>query len=218
MFTSDYVERELQKFMKTKAKDQKDEEWIWVKGYKGMDKDMKCHGGFQYELGESYDMPEDKPVQACYSGFHLCLNLVDVFDFVSIENGNRFFEVEALVRMKDVERYGNDNHFFFGSNNKLAAKSIVIVRELTVDEILEPHPETENWSVEAKRIAIEDSFQKAMCSHHILTLVKMGYAEPLASYICNKENCRDGYNLAVALASQPDISMDTKINAIFSHI
>ena len=28
-----------------------EDEYVWVDGYKGMDKDMKCYGGFQYQLG-----------------------------------------------------------------------------------------------------------------------------------------------------------------------
>lgn len=216
MFTENYLERAIEKVLKTTAKDQKDEEWIWVKGYKGMDKDMKCYGGFQYELGAQYDM-FDEPVYTCQSGYHLCLKLRDVYDYVEIENGNRFFEVEALVRKNEVDSYGRDVGML-GRNNKLAAKSIRIIRELSVEEILEPYPETADWSIETKRVAIEKDFEDARRTHRVPVMVKMGYAEPLARYICYDKNGEDGYNLAVALDAQPGISMDTKINAIFSHI
>ena len=195
----------------------KDEEWIWVKGYKGMDKAMKCHGGFPYELGTQYDMPENEPVYTCQSGYHLCLKLIDVYDYVEIGKGNRFFEVEALVRKSEVDSYGRDVGML-GRNNKLAAKSIRIIRELSVDEILEPYPDTADWTIETKRVAIEDSLNEARRAHRVQVMVKMGYAEPLASYIVYDKNGEDGYNLAVALDTQLGISMDTKINAIFSHI
>ena len=34
--------------------DEKLEKWIEVEGYKGMDKDMKGHYNFQYEIGKTY--------------------------------------------------------------------------------------------------------------------------------------------------------------------
>ena len=46
-----------------------EEEWIWVTGYKGTDKDMKCRD-YQYELGKQHDMPEGTDITMCYSGFH----------------------------------------------------------------------------------------------------------------------------------------------------
>lgn len=196
--------------------------WIWVTGYKGMDKDMKCKNDFQYEIGKRYDMPENEEVIACSSGFHMCLELGDVFQYVGIGVNNRFFEVRALVRESDVESYSNTSpykHHYVLSNMfpKLAAKSIEIVRELTVDEILAPYSEASEWSAEIKQMAIEKDFNVASNYYHANVLTGIGYARPLAEYICNHHD-RDGYTLAVALDSQPDISMDTKINAIFSHI
>ena len=58
---------------------------------------------------------------------------------------------------------------------------------------------------------------KAQNEYHAGVLTAMGYARPLAEYICNHTD-GSGYSLAVALDSQPGINMDTKIAAIFSHI
>ena len=34
--------------------DEKQEEYIWVEGYKGTDSEMKGYKGFQYEIGKEY--------------------------------------------------------------------------------------------------------------------------------------------------------------------
>ena len=58
--------------------------------YKGFDKDLKCHGGFQYELGKEYEM--DGPIKACSRGFHACERPLDVFNHYP--PGSRFCRVE----------------------------------------------------------------------------------------------------------------------------
>ena len=75
-----------------------------IKGYKGFDPDLKCRG-FQYEVGEEYDM--DKAV-SCQTGFHFCENPFDVFNYYapSDEKGmSRFCEVEGSG---DFDQSGND--------------------------------------------------------------------------------------------------------------
>lgn len=201
----------------TKKTEETDTTWVWVTGYKGLDRDMKAHGDFQYEMDELYIMPEGEPVEACRGGFHLCLNLKDLYnDYKHIEKGNRFFECRALVRESDLKEYGKYEFYF--KKNKLAAKSIRLVRELTVDEILEPVEDSVEWPQYIKEMAINENLHKARVEMKVFTMTRMGYARPLAEYICNDRNSEDGYKLAVALDSQTDISMDTKINAIFSHI
>ena len=203
-------------------------EWVWVTGYKGTDKDMKCKNDFQYELGKQYDMPEGEAVEACTSGFHMCMKLEDVYHYYPIGCGRRYFECRALVRKSDLEKYGKiDTNSLYAFTiggastvNKLAARSIELIRELSVDEILKHKPEAGLWPEYVKDMAIRESFEAAETEWHIVNMTYMGYARPLAEYICKNEKNRHlgGYELAVALDSQLDISMDTKINAIFSHI
>lgn len=196
--------------------DMPEEKWVWVTGYKGTDKDMKCMNDFQYEIGKTYDMPEGAEIQACSSGFHMCLKLEDVFDYQRIENGNRFFEVRALVRERDRAEYISGCYPYI-RNNKLAAKSIEIVRELSADEILAHIPEAAEWPDEIKELALEKNVNAAKAEGKILNLVSIGYSIELAKYICNDTH-KSGYELAMALDTQPGISMDTKILAIFSHV
>ena len=76
------------KFNKKENKEEK--EWIWVEGYKGTDKDMKCRD-FQFEIGKEYSVLKDEEPVMCEKGFHLCLKLSDVFTYYDICNNNRFF-------------------------------------------------------------------------------------------------------------------------------
>lgn len=186
-----------------------EEEWIWVEGYKGTDKDMKCRD-FQYGLGIQYDMPEDQEIQECVCGFHLCLYLRDVFDYYGVGCGNRFFKVKALVRKTDKENYQNKD-FYYGVLNKLAAKSIIFTSEQTCDEILQYFDDAKNLPENYKKLAIDVSIEHAIGQYRINTLIEDGYSEPFATYVTSI----DKFEKAHALGSQNDLSMDVKVLSIF---
>lgn len=190
-------------------------EWIWVEGYKGTDKDMKCRE-YQYEINKQFDMPGDAVVKTCDSGFHLCKNLKSVFNFYKIEDGNRFFKVHALVRKNEYEKCTDSAYNLLGlTNDKIAARSIVFVREMTVDEILTAYGvDLEEWDADIRALAIEKNVCAAKRALKSRLLVKLGYVESLAKIIASDG---DRYELALALGEQPGISMDTKIVAIFSY-
>lgn len=204
--------------VKTEKTDTPEEKWTWVTGYKGLDKDMKAYGDFQYEMDQLYIMPDGEPVEACHGGFHLCLKLEDLYNYKGVGSGNRFFECSALVRESDLEKYGSHGWLCFSKIDKLAAKSIRLIRELSVDEILAHIEGVNEWPNYVKEMAIAENIDAAKKELKIIAMTKMGYARPLAEYICNDRNSEDGYKLAMALDSQPGISMDTKVAAIFSHI
>ena len=192
-----------------------EEEWIWVEGYKGTDKDMKCLG-YQYELGVQHNMPDGDAVLLCKSGFHLCLNLRDVYDYYNIGNGNRFFKVKALVRKLDKDRYHTSSYTIDGvryyvgeNNNKLTAKSIVFLSELTSDEIL-ANTEAQSLPEEYKNVALVSGVRVAVETYQISTLVEDGYSLPFATHIVSI----DKFNIAHAVGSQKDLSMDLKVLTI----
>lgn len=189
----------------------KDEEWIWVEGYKGTEKDMTCRG-FQYKLGVQYDMPEDAEICACRSGFHLCRNLSDVFTYYDIGCGHRFFKVKALVRKKDWYTIIYDRDTYYGYScdgyDKYVAKSIVFVSELTKDEILKDYM-PEETPEQYKDIAIELSVETAANAYFTDTLVEDGYSLAFATYIVT--NKRLGFDVAHAVGSMSDLSMDMKV-------
>lgn len=197
-----------------------EEEWIWVEGYKGTNKDMKCRD-YQYELGVQYNMPEDEEVELCESGFHLCLYLNDVFGYYRIGHGNRFFKVKALVRKSDKNKYGTYEKYtdpcgflhHADKHDKIAAKSIIFESELTADEILE-RTEAGNLPDKYKQMAINDSISQAITSYQVDTLTEDGYSQPFVYYMINNNK----FEIAHALGSQKDLSMDMKVLGIFGTI
>ena len=192
-----------------------EEEWIWIEGYKGTDSNMQCRG-YQFELGVQYDIPDDQEIKVCDTGFHLCKYLYDVFEYYNVGCSNRFFKVRALVRKTDYDNYRqilrfNDGreYYFGGSNNKLAARSIILQSELTIDEILKG-TEAEQLPIEYKQLAINSGVGFAVNLYNRNTLVADGYSEAFAEYII-KNNL---YDTAHAFGSQKDLSMDVKVLGI----
>lgn len=200
------------------------EEWIWVKGFKGTNKDMRCKGDYQYELGKFFDMNSEDDVELCQSGFHFCKELKSVFDYYNIENGNRFFEVEALVKKSDWDQelrkndlgyfsYNMPYYTYMRSEDKYAAKSICFVRELTPDEVFDAlESDACQWDEAQKKRAMETSIQTVRSDIRVFELCAAGYSPAFAQYIAGDI---DRYKRAMAVASLPDVSMDVKVMAIF---
>jgi len=192
------------------------EEWAWVEGYKGTDKDMKCRG-YQYELGVQYDMPENEPIKECKSGFHLCLSINDVYNYYGIGYSHRFFRVKALVRVSDVKKYGESiytdfngaKYYMGGHYDKLTSKSIIFLSELSIDEILKD-TDAQNLPEEYKKMALKSSIQNAVNQYEINILVEDGYSLPFATYIIKSSK----FDVAHAFGSQKELSMDMKVLGI----
>ena len=62
-----------------------------ITSYKGFDKDLKCHGGFQYEIGKEY---EQDSALVCDHGFHACEMPLHVFNHFAPGSGSRYCVVE----------------------------------------------------------------------------------------------------------------------------
>ena len=91
------------------------------KAYKGMDKDMRCHGGYQYEIGKEYEWPR---AVCCKEGGHACENPIDVFAYYPPAT-SRFFEVELSG---EISREAPP------IDTKVAATRLRVVRELSVSD------------------------------------------------------------------------------------
>ena len=194
------------------AETHNDEEWIWVDGYKGTDKNMRCRD-FQYEINKKFDMPEYAEIKECRSGFHLCSGLRNVFDYYHIGDGNRFFKVKALVRKSSVP-YSTTSITITGagvlySNDKLVAKSIIFMEECTTDEILGSFgiSELDEWPSEYKELARTKGITFAENTYHADVLVELGYSRAFAEILVQ----RHVYSVAKAVGSQEDLSMDMKV-------
>ena len=201
-----------------------EEEYVWVKGFKGTDKDMRCQD-YQYELGKQFDLDEDVEPVICSKGFHFCKSLENVFRHYKIGGGHRFFEVEALVRKSDLDpkkkdyaKYANvacrsyypSSHY----DDKYAAKSIRFIRELTVDEVFESITDSDvrEWDEAQKKRAMETSINTVRRDIRAFELCAAGYSPAFAKYISIDEG---RYATAMAMASLHDVSMDVKVMAIF---
>lgn len=199
-----------------------EEEYIWVKGFKGTDKDMRCKGDYQYEFGKQFDLDADVEPETCSKGFHFCKDLESVFRYYKIGDGNRFFEVEALVKKSALESKNKSKldqwsklyMSFANYDDKYAAKSIRFVRELTVDEVFDMVTDSEvrGWTEEQKRRAMETSIRAVKAEIREFDLCDAGYSLAFAKYIAGDT---DRYKTAMAMASLPDVSMDVKVMAIF---
>ena len=111
------------------------DEWVWVEGYKGTNEDMTAFNDFQYELNTFYEANGE--IETCKNGFHLCLELADVFKYYPwLDNETRrYFKVKALVRKADKDTYGGFR-CRIGAIDKIAAKQIVLTEEITEDQML----------------------------------------------------------------------------------
>lgn len=200
------------------VKTHKDEEWIWVEGFKGMEKDMTCNE-MQYEIGGRYVHEGD--VKLCESGYHFCLNLKDVFGYYRLTNGRRYFRVRGLVRRNEVESYGDHvlKKFSWGGvyssyNDKVVAKEIIIEDELTSEEIfsmvdMSDKVKGEEYFEIARRKGTDDAFTEWQCDQ----LTECGYSKPFVEML--RYMSTEKRNRAIAVGSEPDLSMDMKCWIIF---
>lgn len=187
-----------------KSEDVGEEEWVWVTGYKGTDRNMRCRN-YQFELNKQHDMPEGEEIRMCSNGFHFCDKLSRVYNYYKMEDGNRFFEVKALVRRWKK----NDYYKVEQRDDKMVAKSIVFTRELSIDEIFESLNDDEliKWTSEQKEQARQTSINAVRTNFKIKRLVELGYSEAFATFAVEK--C--AYEIAETMGMMSDVSMDVKV-------
>ena len=95
--------------------------------YKGTDKDMKCHGGFQYELGKEY--ADDGAIRCGGSGFHSCKAPLDVFRYFA-PNKSRYF---ACLAGGTVDEDTADS--------KIASSELALKAEIGIPGLVKAHIE-----------------------------------------------------------------------------
>lgn len=197
-----------------------DVEWIWVDGYKGTDKNMVCRD-YQFAIGEMFEMPKDAKIETCESGFHFCCKLENVFTHYQVSNGNRFFKVKGLVRKSDLEnnalKLASSDPWMRATasmTDKLAAKAIIFMSELSHDEILQAKGvDIDGWTKEDKALAIEKGPGEVVKRFNTQKLIAQGYSRHFAEYLVRSGK----FDVAYAVGSQEDLSMDFKVMAIFTN-
>ena len=91
-----------------------------ITSYKGFDKDLKCHGGFQYEVGKEY---EQDSALVCDHGFHACEMPLHVFNHFAPGAGSRYCVVEQSGEISRKQEEGD---------SKLASSKIKIGAEIGI--------------------------------------------------------------------------------------
>lgn len=200
-------------------------EWIWIDGYKGTDKDMRCRD-VQFELGKTFVIENGKEIKECENGYHLCRNLKDVFQYYDLSAGNRYFKVRALVRISDIEEqdailcspsmsWANAWSRNRISTDKLASKAIEFISEISDEElrgaVRKFYRFDDNMDDKYLDMAIKEGATKARETYEYDMLIDDGYSETFAKYISKHGN----FDRAHALASVEGLSMDVKVLSIF---
>ena len=108
-----------------------------MKGYKVFNSDWTCRG-FQYKVGETYEMDE-KPI-ICEQGFHFCRNLKDCFYFYPFCKDVKIAEVEALGEIDHNECYLREKI------SKCCTNKIKILREIPFEN-LKTKTETKTYHI-----------------------------------------------------------------------
>ena len=91
-----------------------------IVSYKGFDKDLKCLGGFQYEVGKEYEQDSAK---VCDHGFHACEMPLHVFNYFAPGDGSRYCI---------VEQSGEISRRLEPDDSKLASSKIKIGAEIGI--------------------------------------------------------------------------------------
>ncbi|MCD8211082.1 MAG: hypothetical protein LUC37_06020 [Prevotella sp.] len=105
-----------------------------MKAFKGFDYQLRCRGKFQYEVGKTYRIPDNKEIEICRNGFHACTDPLDVLYYYvptyCYNEDNRFAEVDLRG---DIHR----KDYAEALDSKLCAREITITRELSLEDLID---------------------------------------------------------------------------------
>jgi hypothetical protein len=201
------------------------ESWIEVEGYKATDKNMMCRD-YQYELGKIFSK-KDETIKICENGFHFSENLRGTFLYYPLKPFNRYFKVKALAKLKFIIKEDGtwQKHRDLIDDNKLVAKEIKFIEEVSIDElkpyILEKYPFLDNleeqWNEEfiinysenvkhvyAKKINKISNFTTELC-------------DDIANKVfINNKNKMDEIVSFIKMLTENEISNDTIYNELKS--
>jgi len=66
-----------------------------IRGYKVFNSDWTCRG-FQFEVGQTYSLPDGQEPISCKQGFHFCEIAADCFNYYAFDSSNKVAVVEAI--------------------------------------------------------------------------------------------------------------------------
>ena len=182
---------------------------VWVEGYKGTDKYMRC-GGFQYELNKEFEC--EGKASKCNNGFHFCTYLGQVIDrWYHFNGNNRYFKVRALIPLKD-SKYEDD---------KYAAKKIIFLEEVGYNKLEKYIKEKyalvkseEDW-IKCKEVGYKD-----FCKNIFKTeMSKYGYSDTFIDVLFDNKGedyCEDLIQKAKAFYEEK-VSKDLAVYMLMSY-
>ena len=207
-------------------------EWIWVEGYKGTDKNMTCQNNFQFTLGETYTLVE--PIEMCANGFHFSPTLEQTFlHYSAFGRGNRFFKVKALINKNQMvtetwRPYYSNTYSSFETrirkmkltDDKLVAKSIILLEEVSIDEIIKAQK-----GEDCLLLQKSDKFKENLRTGDLSYALRKEYEDIINNLDCYsdafKEYVQTLYDdkviRKIALLGQEKINHETRMQMIFDN-
>jgi hypothetical protein len=95
--------------------------------------------------------------------------------------------------------------------DKLVAKSIIFLQELTVEEIFEYIGDRDEFTLEEKNQALKIGLDKVRMNKKVNELVNLGLCEPVAIRLLKSHK----YEIAKDILQQDGMSLDAKMMIIF---
>ena len=212
-----------------------EEKYVWIEGYKGTDKDMKCNG-YQYEFGKIH-VYEGTP-KLCEAGFHFCKQLDNVFHYYPIGNNHRYFKVRAKYNPKANPLPGLSSILF--NSDKEVAIEIEFLEELDITETIMSQffgvikrqitgkgfstldknitdRFLENKDYYINKIKSSEASYKSIVDDIISETLTKYYSPALVSFMVNNSLSLKVLDTALILGPDDTISNDMKIALAFSN-
>jgi hypothetical protein len=140
--------------------------------YKGFDENWQCRG-FQYEIGKTYK--HEGEVKACKSGFHACLNPLDVLNYYDVTSNFAIVELSGETSTHE-------------DDSKIASSEITVKAELKLPEFintalsyLQNLISGETASGNASQLAASGNASQLAASGNASQLAASGIASQLAA-------------------------------------
>ena len=144
--------------------------------YKMFNKDLICKD-FQYEVGETYELPNNENLEMCKSGFHYCENPLDCLDYYPLLdndcNVNPMCEVTPLGAIKTNGNKSVTNKIKIGARLNLG-QFINASFKFIKENIKEPE-------TDEKVVATSGDHSKVATSGDYSKVATSGYASQVAN-------------------------------------
>ena len=186
-----------------------------VKGFKAFKKGLVCND-YKYEIGKEHVHEGD--IKLCLSGFHFCLNPLDVLDYYPLLD-TEFAEVEATGKV-------------IHEDNKSVTDKIVIKTKLELPAFIKASIDFvwEQCKLEVKdfiskaigrkegKLAASGDYSQLAASGHYSKLAASGYDSQLAASGDDSQLAASGYSSKLAASGHSSVVASIGVNGVASGI